>query len=206
MEFEGYISREDKIPQSAVDVIEGEVLKATLPIRKEDPLTAEYIEEVERDYKVSQYLFLKWINNTFHQEKILYAGSGFDVLPKFVFGEEKVFHISLEDYKEGDCKYFPVLGSGLKVIADNQSLPFDKDNFEMVLLFGLPVETIEDQLSETIRVLKNSGLIVCDKTVINEDDLSGLFLDYEKIDVPALFQNRGISETEFFVFRKYENI
>ncbi len=202
MEFEGYISREDKIPQRAIEVIEGEVLKATLPIIKDDPLTAEYIEEVERDYKISQYLFLKWISNTFHQGKILYAGSGFDVLPKFVFGEEKVFHISLEDYKEGDGKYFPVLGSGLKIIANNQSLPFDKDNFEAVLLFGLPMETIKDQLSETIRVLKNYGLIVCDKTVINENNLSGLFLDYEKIDVPARFQNRGISETEFFVFLK----
>lgn len=202
MEFENYISSGDKISQRATEVIEGEVLKATLPIRKDDPLTAEYVEEVERDYKISQYLFLKWISSTFHQEKILYAGSGFDVLPKFVFGEEKVFHISLEDYKEGDGKYFPVLGSGLKVIANNQSLPFDKDNFEAVLLFGLPVETIKDQLSETVRVLKNYGLIVCDKTVINEGDLSDLFLNYEKIDVPTRFQNRGISETEFSVFLK----
>ena len=66
MEFEGYISREDKIPQRAIEVIEGEVLKATLPIIKDDPLTAEYIEEVERDYKISQYLFLKWIEQVQH--------------------------------------------------------------------------------------------------------------------------------------------
>ena len=200
--FEGHISKENEISQKVKEVIEGEVLKATLPIREEDPLTAEYVEEVERDYKISQYLFLKWIDITFHHEKILYAGSGFDILPKFVFGEEKVFHVSLENYKEGDDKYFPLLGSGIKIIADNRQLSFDKDSFEMVLFFGLPIQTIKDQLSESVRVLKNSGLVVCDRTIINEDNLSDLFLDYEKVDVPEQFQNRGVSEAQFFVFQK----
>jgi SAM-dependent methyltransferase len=185
-----------------MEKIEEEVFKVVMPIMDEDLLTGEFYEEMVRDQKLSQYIFLDWLKNTIPMEKILYAGSGFDILPKYIFGEEKVYHTSLEEYKEGDCKYFPGLGTGLKVIADNRHLPFEQGHFDMVLFLGLPVEMINDQLSESMRVLKNGGLVVCDTSIFNEDCLSELFMNYIQVEVPKEFQFRGVSETSFSMFCK----
>lgn len=113
--------------------IEEEVAKNVLPLREDDPWTANFVEEYDRDYKEAQYLLLDWLKNSFPTEKVLYAGSGFDILPKFVLGEEKVFHTSLEGYNTDEINYFSELGDGIKVVADNVELPFLQSNFNMVL-------------------------------------------------------------------------
>lgn len=202
MEFEAFGNKDEGVSNSALEMIDGEVQKAIVGIIDDDSETAIFLEKVEMDYKVSQLLVLEWLERNTSLEKILYAGSGFDVIPKFVFGEEKVIHTSLEEYKIGDRKYFPDLGSGNKVITDNEQLPFSNSIFDMVIFFGLPTEIIIDQLSESNRVLKDGGLIICERTIINDGDPTKMFFDYERVKVPSRFQNRGISETEFYVFKK----
>jgi hypothetical protein len=46
------------------------------------------------------------------------------------------------------------------------------------------------------------GYIVCDSTLLNETDLSPYLTDFEKIEVPERFRSEGMSEANFFVFKK----
>mgnify|MGYP001619381502 CR=1 FL=1 len=202
MEQVNFSNDEELIPESVEALIEEEVRKTVDPIRGEDPETAEFNEELLRDYKKFQYLFLDWFNKTEQPGKVLYAGSGFDTLPKVVFGEDKVVHTSLEQYRGDTENYFPQLGNGLKVIADNIKLPFHESAFDTVLFFGLSEESVQNRLPESIRTLKVGGFVVCDSTMLNETDISPFLPDFEKIEVPEQLQSEGISEAKFQVFKK----
>ncbi len=150
---------EEPLSVEVLNLIEGEVQKNVSTV-DDDAETTEFAQDYERDYKTHLYRFLSWINKTEQPARILYAGSGSDPLPKFVFGEDKVIHTSLEQYnKVEDKKYFPELGTGNKVVAENQ-LPFPESSFEVALLLGLPEEIIGDQIPEATRTLKPGGLIV----------------------------------------------
>lgn len=190
------------IPQEILKIIEEEVEKSVAPLREEDPWTAELDEECELDYKISQCLLLNWLKTNFSTEKVLYAGSGSDIFPKLVFGEDKVIHTSMEEYENDRVKYFPDLGTAIKSVADNVDLPFPKSCFDMVLFFGLFTNTTEKQLLEAVRVLNTNGLIVCDDNIASNIDLLEVLKELQMIEVPEYFQNRGISETSFAVFRK----
>lgn len=190
------------LPNEIIDLIETEIMKIVQPVYEVDPLTGELNEEFERDYKVAQYIFLDWLKNTYPANKVLYAGSGSDFLPKTVFGTEKVFHTSMEEYKYDDDKYFPDLGEGIKVVADNNLLPFPDSSFDAVLFFGLSTESTKTQMIEAGRVLAEGGLIACDSNVSENIDFKQIFPNYEIIDVPCEFQCRGITDTCFFVIRK----
>jgi SAM-dependent methyltransferase len=184
------------------EIIENEAFRTALPIRYEDPETAELVEELVRDYKESQYLFLQWLKETYQPEKILYAGSGNDGFPKYIFGRERVFHTSLEEYETDKTRYFPSLGEGIKVVADNVHLPFPEESFDMVITFCLFTETTAEQIKDLVRVLKAGGLIVCDNVVSQNIDLGQVSADLREMPVPSNFQQRGISETSFAVYKK----
>ncbi len=200
MEFENII--DETIPKDILEIIKKEVEKSVLPLREDDPWTAELDEEYELDYKKAQYLFLNWLKSNSSSEKILYAGSGCDIIPKLVFGEEKVIHTSMESYDGDETKYFPELGSGMNTVADNINMPFPNSCFDMVLFFGLFTNTTEKQLREAVRVLTDEGMIALDDTITSNIDLSSYLHEFEKIEVPEDFQNCGISETNFAVYRK----
>lgn len=200
MEFENII--DETIPAGILETIKKEVEKSVLPLREDDPWTADLDEEYELDYKKAQYLFLNWLKSNSLSEKILYAGSGSDILPKLVFGEEKVIHTSMESYDGDETKYFPELGSGMKSVADNINMPFPNSCFDMILFFGLFTNTTEKQLREAVRVLADEGVIALDDTITKNIDLANILSEFEMIEVPEMFQNCGISETNFAVYKK----
>jgi hypothetical protein len=202
MELESKIEQVKFLPPDILGIIENEVVKDITPLVDEDSFTKEFFETVSTDYRISEYLFLKWLDENFSFKKILYAGSGSDIIPKLVFGDRKVIHTSLEEYDNGNTNYFPDLGDGIKVITDNRQLPFKDNSFDLVLYFGLPPEIVKDQVSEFKRVLKNNGLAVGENCLLNDEDPSFLFSDFENIQVPSCYQNRGGSETQFLVFKK----
>jgi len=202
MEFDDFSNDEELIPESIQGFIKEEVRRTIDPILFEDPETAEFNEELLGDYKKYQYLFLSWFNITMQSGKVLYAGSGFDSLPKLIFGEDKIVHTSLEQYRGDTENYFTQLGDGLKVVADNIKLPFQGRAFDTVLFFGLSQDSVQEQLPESIRTLKVGGYVVCDSTILNETDLSPYLTDFEKIEVPVRFQSEGMSEAKFFVYKK----
>lgn len=200
MEFEEKL--QETIPADIFKIIKEEVEKSVLPLREDDPWTAELDAEYELDCKIAQYIFLSWLKTNISKDKILYAGSGDDVLPKIVFGEDKVVHVSMENYNGWETIYFPELGSGMKLVADNIDMPFPDSSFDMVMFFGLYTDSTLNQINEAVRVLDHNGLIICDDTITSHIDLSGYLHEFEEIEVPEVFQNCGISETNFAVFRK----
>jgi SAM-dependent methyltransferase len=202
MEFEDNNYEEKGVPVEALKIIEKSIAMDLSFYSEEDIWTAEQDEETELLYKKAQYLLLDWLKRTRVTDTVLYAGSGSDLLPKYVFGEEKVAHTSMEGYGSDNKKYFPELGSGVKVVADNVALPFPGLRFDMVLFFGLSTGTTKDQLREASRVLRNGGLVVCDNIVSCDINLEKIFPGFETIEVPKYIQNNEESELNFFVLRK----
>ncbi len=192
----------DRIETNILALIEEEVAKDVLPIQEKDPETMELLETTMRDYRMSQYLFLQWLTHVRFFHKVLYAGSGFDVIPKLAFGEDRVVHTSLEDHKVDDVRYFPSLGSGMKVLADNGALPFAATVFDAILIFCLPADDVRVQKTELVRVLKNNGLIVSLDSVFNDSESKDIFGDFTPLPVPAQFQNRGEAKMRFSLFAK----
>ena len=197
----GFSNTEEEIKDTLKLFIEEEIRKTIDPIRNEDSETVEFNLEFLRDYIECEVMFLWWFSNNMCPDKVLYAGSGFDIFPKLIFGEDKVFHTSLEQYRGDTKNYFSELGSGMKIVADNVELPFQVSVFNAVLFFGLPEDSIREQLPDSIRTLKNGGFLVFDSTILNEIDLSLELSWFEKIEVPQDFQGDGASETRFLVYR-----
>jgi hypothetical protein len=200
MEFEE--NDHGSIPTDILNIIKEGVERSVAPLREDDPWTAELDSEYELDCKKSQYLFLTWLKNIYPIESALYAGSGDDILPKIVFGEEKVIHVSMENYNGWETIYFPELGSGMKLVADNIDMPFLNSSFDMVMFFGLFIDSTTEQIIEAARVLRNDGLIICDDTITRNIDVLEILDGFESVEVPEIFQSQGISETNFAVFRK----
>lgn len=200
-------SYEGVLPDSIEALIEAEVEKDIAPIRDEDPDSAEFYEDVMREYRTGEYQFLKWLGTKIPSRDVLYAGSGHDVIPKVALDATTVIHTSLENYR-GDRNYFTELGDGAKVVADNSQLPFTDDSFLATLLFGAQLDKIQRQFPEIDRVLGTDGLLVFNSSVLDQidDEVATAFLTekgYEQVDVPDEYQiDDGMSEARFYVFRK----
>lgn len=195
-----------------LEIIEDEIQKDTAPIQAEDPETAELLEEMIRDHRISTYLFLSWLDKEYFPQRVLYPSSGHDMVPKLVFGENRVVHTSLEGYLNE--RYFPQLGTGQKADADNLFLPFTNEAFPAITLISLPHQNLSQQLPEIDRVLTRGGvvaLVQINHELVNQPELddSQVITEYfdqsrqfEKIEVPEYLQKQGESQTNFLVFRK----
>jgi hypothetical protein len=202
MELFRYRAEENILTKETLMIIEQEVDKAIIPMLYDEPLSAEYCRDIETDYKTSQYLFLDWLHQMNSFQTILYAGSGSDGLPKLVFGENKVIHTSMESYMIDESKYFPNLGNGIKIVADNRKLPFPDSSVDLILFFGFSIESTASQLKEAARVLESGGCIAYDNIVATDIDPLIVFPGFNSVTVPERFQAKGCSETSFSVFRK----
>lgn len=201
MSTEKAVFGEEPIPIEVSELINEYVEESVRLIKEEDLDTAEFYLVQETEFRTYQYKFLRWLKKTERLNKVLYAGSGYDDLPKHVLGEDKVVHTSLEKYKGDPEEYFPLLGKGEKVVAENKELPFAESTFGAVLFFGLSEEIISEQIPDAIRTLKPGGVIVFGSSMlceINIDELDG----FERVEVPDEYESAGESEAKFLVFRK----
>jgi len=208
---------DETIPKEISAVIEEETGKDIAfllqGLEEEDTETAEFYKDLLTDIRGNEYLFLNWLNQQNPPQKVLYMGSGFDVLPKKVFGEEKVTHVSMEDYRviEGitDEKYFPKLGTGEKAVADASAPPFPNDHFDLIFLqdIDLSSKEIGAWKGGAKRILKNGGMLAISKNMLSPDSsnemissLSGIN-GMTKTEVPVNLQGRGEAVSEFILLK-----
>ncbi len=168
------ISTEDTIPTEAACLIESYVDDSVSSIADEEPETADFYREHESDFREYQYKFLVWLKRTANTNKVLYAGSGYDNLPKHVLGEDCVIHTSLERYKGDTQEYYSKLGTGKKVIGENKQLPFGDSTFDTVVFFGLSEDIIAEQIQEASRVIEVGGIIVIGCSMLNEINIENI--------------------------------
>lgn len=192
---------EDTISTEIACLIESYVDDSISPIVDEEPETADFYREHERDFREYQYKFLVWLKNTTNTNKVLYAGSGYDNLPKHVLGEDSVIHTSLERYKGDTEEYFSKLVTGKKVIGENKQLPFGDSTFDTVMFFGLSEDIITGQIQDASRVIGVGGIIVIGCSMLNEINIENID-NFESITVPDRFQSDGPSEARFLIFKK----
>ncbi|HSV94589.1 MAG TPA: methyltransferase domain-containing protein [Spirochaetia bacterium] len=202
MELGKEVYFDNVIPHDVSLMIEKEVEKLVSSYRDEDPWTAELDAVMESQYKKEQYLLLNWLNQIYTPDRVLYAGSGSDILPKFVFGEEKVVHVSIENYLGWTIKYFPELGSDMMVVADNNNLPFPNQYFDLVVFFGLSTDSTKQQIIEATKVLKENGLLVMDNIVADGLDFKEVLQHFQRVFPSYQSVDRSFEELEFFTFLK----
>ena len=191
--------------EEALLLIEEEVINDIAPIIEEDPGTAEYLAEFQRNYRTQEYKFLLWLDREYSPKRVLYPGSGSDIIPMIAFGRKRVVHTSLDDYLENDSIYLPLLGEAEKAIADNIKLPFQDVSFQVIFLSAYPVNLIERQMDELLRVLDNDGLLVLTNSTLIDERVNLDILKHkaDRLEVPEEYQKQGEAELEFIVFRKY---
>lgn len=198
-----------EIPPDVREIIKGEVQKDIAPILDEDPETAEFLEMTMTEYREQVYSFLSWIKEEFKPSSVLYPASGFDIMPKLVFGEEAVVHTSLEGYKADSKEYFPELGEGKKVVAEVESLPFPESKFQVVVIMGVDYKFIAPWKKELLRFLDEGGVFVLARNIMTDFDEEEIEswqgfaegLPLEQLSIPDQFRG-GELDTEFLVFRK----
>ena len=197
---------EFEIPNHILTNIKQEVANDVAPILEEDPDTAEYLADIMQEYRILEFKFLSLIDSNFYPEKVLYAASGFDIIPKLAFGNQKVVYTSLESYRGGDQDYFKQTKGGMNVVADNINPPFKNSTFETLLIFGLSDGDKRQQIEKLTRVVAKNGILILASNVIDptvsDETLQFLEKDFQRILVPEEFHNKGISETTFYLFKK----
>ncbi len=139
--------------------------------------------------------FLEWLRDSFKPVVFLYAGSGLDRVPKTVFGEDIVVHLSFEEgginhrpYKSG---YFLFLGSGKKIGADFLYTPLKTGSVDMVYIHDAPPDVTGQAIPEFFRALKDSGLLVLDNSDWAEKEIQGFLArtadTFESSTLPSRF-------------------
>ena len=202
----------ESIPTETAVLITQEVQKDVAG--EEDEGTREFYGELMQDQRESEFLFLDWYKQQFAPQKLLYMGSGHDTIPKHVFGKVRVIHLSMEDYltventDTKDKRYFPELGSGIKVIGNATEASFKDSSIDTVFLQDMSPDSMNSLGEEITRMLKDEGQVILSRMMLTsdkfEDQVSFLKESdkYKQVNIPQNLQSRGISESEFYVFGK----
>jgi len=107
--------------------------------------------------------FLEWVRDTYEPSLLLYAGSGFDTVPRDIFGKQVVVHLSKE---EGDRPlnegYFLRLGHGMKIGADFLWTPLKDGSVDAVYVHESPAWVTTEAIGEFSRVLRQDGILILD--------------------------------------------
>ena len=200
---------QDQSSSRTIETIIEEFVDASVaPIKDIDPDTAELHEEIMTDYLKHWSTSLRWIKDQNNPRRVLYPGSGFDLFPKLIFGERNTFHTSLDQYRNGDSRYYQELNSKYRIIADNKALPFSNECFDTTVLSGVDLPTIELWLPEITRVLIQNGSLLIGKSIyeneLDEEMLHNVAskLNYQKEVFPDSLQSIGSSEAYFFYYKK----
>lgn len=160
-----------------------------------------YGSETSLAAKKRELDFLRHIKTVLKPDKILYPGSGFDQIPREVFGSEKCVYTSLRESEN----YFKK-GIAPNIVADYGENPFPPSTFDMIYLHDPPYDTLQKAIPELARVLKEGGIFVLasdsyniteQENIINAINTSGAFEDI----TPS-----GFKKTEFINYSAQEMI
>lgn len=122
----------------------------------------------ERLIEKRRIKFLEWVRDALRPRYFLYAGSGFDRLPKTVLGEDVVLHLSYEEtdsegnHRPYECGYLHILGSGKKIGANFLHIPLKDESVDIVYIHDAPVQVTSQALCEFYRVVKDDGFMILD--------------------------------------------
>lgn len=145
------------------------------------------------EYKKNRKDFLVWIKNAYSPQRVYYPGSGNDKIPKEIFGEDKVIHLSLGPKNRGARGYFTHLGSGHKIEGDFLKSPFKDKSFDAVFIHDTPCSVTIQGLEEFYRVLKNEGILILDNGCWDQKELEEFFIAarqlFEGQSLPSQFNN-----------------
>lgn len=163
--------------------------KKQYPTPEDLPLRLTTEKAIEREGQRRKD-FLEWAKETFHSRNIYYPGSGWDQLPKKIFGEDAVVHLSLEEIRGG---YFRKLGSGHKVKGDFRESPFKDEAFDAVYICGTPPKITIGAVGEFYRILKNDGVLLFDNIGWYDQELEKFIQEmqkwFQKQQVPKRFDD-----------------
>lgn len=194
---------------------------------KEEELKLVYTEEIceEKLYKnpkkqkrinlIAKQIasdFLKFLDEQYNLSLFLYAGSGWDKVPKETIGLEKVIHLSLEEIKGdryGKFKqredivkqgYFGILGEGLKVQGDFRKCPFKDETFKSCYIHYVFCNSVLEAREDITRVLKKDGLLIIAKTANKKFSSKKIYEGYKMIMKPQKVKHEFANK--FYVLKK----
>lgn len=201
-----------EIPADIYAAFEKEVELEVGPMAEFMPAeTVDYYEVVGMETRTATYQLLKWLYGEHDIELSLQPGAGFEKVPALTLGTDKVVQTSLEKYDPEEAKqYYGEEEEAMRVVADNERLPFSQDSFDALLVLETTFAIAGQQRDELLRTLKPGGVVVITESAATYDDdkkhhrvihyrNSGLL---EEIPVPKELQDNLFSGVRFTVFRK----
>ena len=111
---------------------------------------------------------LRYLAKHYPIQRLYYPGSGAHAIPLEALGEDKVFHVSLEENRQFvPGGYFERLNARNMIVADFRKSPFRDNFFDATLLWGTPPESTIEAIDEFIRVTKLEGLLIVEGSDFN---------------------------------------
>lgn len=156
--------------------------------------------------------FLKFLDKEYGLGLFLYAGSGWDKVPKETLGLERVIHLSLEETKGNKLikdhlpkdvakhGYFGRLGGGIKVQGDFRKCPFKDEAFGSCYIHYVWYDAITEAKHDVVRVLDKKGLLIIAKSSHRGYSSKSIYKEYKKIMTPIKVKHRFADK--FYVLRK----
>ncbi len=132
---------------------------------------------------------MRYVKDTYHPLVTYYPACGADYMPKKVFGDTGVIHLSYPD-NEPDSHYLKKLRGGIKLLGDMNCSPLADDSVDLIWLNMRGLSLSEKILSDFKRVLKTDGLIA-----VEEDQFVDVwrdkwqkrldeFVGFERVELP----------------------
>lgn len=176
----------------------------------EDEETVKFYREIVVDQMEKEYQFLRWCEDSYRPNKLLYLGCGLDRVPECVWDRGKIIYVSMEDYLLTELgtkqrKYFSDLEEGLRVIANGQYCPLANEAVDAVFIQSLPKEVVLTFREEILRVLKEKGKLLLSESVFDGGgDIKEVLVEdeYREIEIPKNINTTSVSESKFFVLEK----
>lgn len=156
--------------------------------------------------------FLKFLDKEYGLGLFLYAGSGWDKVPKETLGLERVIHLSLEETKGNDLVkdhlpkdvakygYFGRLGEGIKVQGDFRECPFKDRVFGSCYIHYVWYDAVTEAKQDITRVLKENGLVIIAKSSHKKYSSKSIYKEYKNALTPIKVKHRFADK--FYVLKK----
>lgn len=103
--------------------------------------------------------FLEYIREALKPFLVYYPASGWDTLPKEVFGANNVIHLSLRK-DEKETGYFEKLGDGIKIFGNMKNSPLADKSVDAIYLNLHGLDSVaSESIKDFKRVLKDNGAV-----------------------------------------------